>query len=301
MPSTVIDHRLVERFPLALVDATLREHLPSHWEQFVIAPAFLGGDTGRCPALVNLAGLPGEEIGPWCDLVQAQVMDRAETQASLLLASDQPANKVAAHLARRIAINVAGLSQPMQWRFFDPGTFLQLPHLLGDTGLAWLLGPINAVCVPWAGEWTLIEQPAKTAQTASSRFRLEQSHLAALTRVGVTNRVLMQSEPAADVSTWIRHSRQLDACVVQGQAHGLTKRDDLVAYALHALQWHPRIHQHQRLQAALRQLRQASADDELDYRELTALITPEEWGQMALDVNTEAPRQNNKTQEDFHP
>lgn len=301
MPSTVIDHRLVERFPLALVDATLRGHLPSHWEQFVIAPAFLGGDTSRCPALVNLAGLPGEEIGPWCDLVQAQVMDRAETQASLLLASHQSADKVAAHLGQRIALDVVGGCRPMQWRFYDPGTFLQLSHLIGDAGFTWLLGPIQAVYVPWAAEWTLLEQPSTPEQFSAPRFRMEEVHLAALMRVGVVNRVLMQGEPATDAMTWIGQSRQLDACVVQGQAHGLTKRDDLVAYALHALQWHPRIHQHQRLQAALRQLRQASADDELDYRELTALITPEEWGQMALDVNTEAPRQNNKTQEDFHP
>lgn len=189
----------------------------------------------------------------------------------------------------------------MQWRFFDPGTFLQLPRLIGDDGVAWLLGPIDAVYVPWAGEWVLVEQPAKSMQSDASRFRMDSGHLAALMRVGVVNRVLMQGEPVVDAPAWAEQSRQIDVFVLQGQEHGLKHRDDLVAYVQHAQQWNPFIHRHPRLQSLLRQVQQASPEDELDYRGLTALFSTEEWTQMTVDVQTEMVRHKQLTQEAPHP
>lgn len=283
MSSLCLDHRIIESFRFALIDASLRETLPSHWAQVVVAPGFLGDDTARCPALVDLTALMKDEFGLWCDTVQQQVIDRAETQASLLLSSQQPIHVVATHLGRRMAIKVPGHSRPMQWRFFDPGTFLQLPPLLGNPGLAWLLGPVDAVRVPWAGQWTELANPG---DPRASGFQLMPLHISALLRIGVINRVLASKAAPKDVATWVSQARAIDAYVLQGQEqHGLTRQADLVSYAVHADTVHPAIHTHPRLQTLLQRLQQAGPEDELDYQEVTGGLEPADWVQMASELN----------------
>lgn len=292
------DRRAVERFKWALIDAAARENLPPHWPTTAVAPAFLGDDTDRCPTLVELTTLPAAERAEWCDDLHQEALTAKEARASLLIAADCSAEHLAAHLAQRMVIRAPEYDRPMQWRFFDPGTCLQMPRVLRRAGMAWLMGPISAFMVPWAGEWTLMTCPERNTElddAAIRQYSLKPEQLAALSRLSIINRVLMQGEPTRHAAEWVTQSERLDAIVLHAQSHSLRQREDLAAYAHHAHTVHPRIHEHPRMRALLTQLRTAHPDDELDYRELTAAIEPEDWQTMAADLQTPSH------QEETHP
>jgi len=291
-------HHALARFKWALIDASARQDLPPHWPTTVVAPAFLGDDTDRCPALIDLLALPVAERVEWCDALHHDTLALRDTPASLLIAADSSAQRLATHFAQRMVIRPPGQDRPMQWRFFDPGTCLQMPRVLGTAGMAWLMGPASAFMVPWAGEWTLIGRPEPSSElpdTDTRQYRLKPEQLAALSRLGIINRALMQGQPTRNATEWMAQSERLDAIVLRAQSHSLSHRDDLATYAHHAHTVHPRIHEHPRMQALLAQLRNAHPDDELDYRGLTAAIEPEAWRVMAAEL------QSSSHQEEIHP
>ena len=281
------DRRAVERFRWALIDATHREALAAHWPILVVAPSFLGDDTERCPALLDLHAMPSDERAEWCDALHQETRAQEDTRASLLIAAEGPMGAVAAHLAQRMVLRLPQQGRPLQWRFFDPGTCLQMPRVLGPDGMAWLMGPVTAFMVPWAGQWTLVERPhAQGIASAALNFKLSAAQRAALSRLGTVNRAAMACPMPRSAHAWVLQGQQLDHHIVQGQQHGLAQRDDLVAYALSAHTVHPRIHEHPRMRALLTRLQNAQPDDELDYQTLTAAITPEDWKAMAAELQT---------------
>jgi len=276
-----VDHRRFDSHRYAVVDAVWREHLPSDWPLTVIAPDFLGADTDRCPVLLDLRALPRDERGELLERLQQQVGDREDALCSLLLVADGEPQAMADHLGQRMALTVSGASQPQQFRFFDPGTFLQLPRLLGPAGMAWLLGPTQAVLVPWAGGWTRYPRPDPEARS----FSLTAVHLSALTRMGVVNRVALQMEPPADTAEWTARCAALDAHVQRAMdVHGLRLQADLVAFAQDALTHHPAFDSHPQVAGWLQVLRTAKPEDELDYRELRSRITPGQWQTIVADL-----------------
>lgn len=276
-----LDHRFFERFRYGIIDASVRDEIPDSWATQVIAPVFLGADTDRCPALVDFASLPWDKRASLIDRLEAESRDRSETLLSLALESDAPLDRLKAHLARRIAVRIGSNSQPMHFRYHDPGTFIQLPSVIGDAGMTWLLGPIAGVAVPWLGEWRYHTRPASvTAET----FRLD-AHLPALLQTGVINRVVTQLRDIRDQQDWCRRCETTRQHVARANAvHGLEARDDLVAFALHAWSCHPRFDEHPTMQTLLAELATAEPDDELDYRELTARLEPEDWERIAHDL-----------------
>lgn len=274
--------RAIGRFRFALIDSSMREALPTHWHQEIIAPVFLGKDTQRCPALIDLSALLHSERATWCDEVHQQTLARDETTSSLLFATLAPIQAVATHLAQRMVIRIPGQDHPMQWRFFDPGTFLQIPKVLGEEGMAWLLGPIDAVQVPWAGEWTeVIRQKASSLH----HTQLTAAQITAIFRIGAINRVSAQLPPAANASDWVTQSEIIGTHVARAQStHGLNQRDDLVAFAYDSWTQHPRMDEHPRLKDMLEQLRQAQPEDELDYRELRNRLQSQDWATIVADL-----------------
>lgn len=295
-----LDHRWFNGHRYAVVDAVWREDLPVHWPLTVIAPAFLGADTDRCPVLLDLRALPLDERGELMDLQAQQVADREDALCSLLLEADCEPQAMADHLGQRMALKVAGASQPQQFRFFDPGTFLQLPRVLGPAGMAWLLGQGHVALVPWAGGWTRYPRPDSKAHG----FSLTAVHLSALTRMGVVNRVALQMEPPADAAEWTARCAELDAHVKRAMdAHGLRLQADLVAFAQDAITHHPAFDRHPKVAGWLQALSTAKPEDELDYRELRSRITSDEWLTIAADLQNTAstrspqrhPKEGNRT------
>lgn len=284
-----LDHRWFNAHRFALIDAVWREELPASWPLTLIAPAFLGEDTARCPVLLDLHALSQNDTAELLDLLAEQVANREDALPSLLFATQHEPKAVANSIAQRMVLTLPGDSERKQFRFFDPGTFLQLPRLLGASGLVWLLDKVESVIVPWAGQWTHINKP----EVDSRAFRLEAAHIAALSRLGVVNRVAMQMAPPADAWEWELACANIDGHVQRAMVeHELTQQADLVAFAIHALEHHPSFDSHPRLVAVFNELRVATPEDEIDYQELTSRFTPEDWQQICIEEQKQGQKKH---------
>ncbi len=279
-------HRWIQSHRYALVDAVWRPELPAHWQQTALAPSFLGADTDRCPALLDVASLNESDQAIYMTQVQEQLLQRESTWCSLMLASDAGLDRLAQHLTARLPLQLPQTPAPKQFRYFDPGTFLQLPALLGEDGMAWLLGPVSSVLVPWAGEWKFVQK----SKVSAGSFFLRAAHLQELSRMGATNRVAAQAEPATTQAEWLEGCRQIAGHVRRAQlTHGLMQQVDQIAFAQQALQHHPRFDEHAVLVDVFKTLRSAQPEDELDYIELTGRITPPDWARIARELNAAMP------------
>lgn len=281
----ILNHRWFNSHRYALIDAVWREELPNSWPLTLIAPAFLGEDTTRCPVLLDLHAVSRHDTEKLLEQLTEQVTSRQDALFSLLLTSQREPTSLANHLAQRMVLTLPGESLRKQLRYFDPGTFLQLPRLLGADGLAWLLNKVDSVIVPWAGQWTHISKPESVGRS----FRLGAVHIAALSRLGAVNRVAMQMAQPADAGEWERTCAAIDGHVQRAMVeHGMTQQADLVAFATHALEHHPSFDTHPRLSALFQELRAATSEDEIDYRELTSRFTPEDWQQISMEQHNKA-------------
>lgn len=279
--SSNLDHHWFDSHRYAVVDAVWREDVPAHWPWTVVAPDFLGADTDRSPLLLDMRALPLDEKAELMTLLAQQVREREDPLCSLLLASTREPAALAAHLAQRMVVRLPGSDVRQQFRFFDPGTFLQLPRLLGSAGMAWLLGPVQAALVPWSGGWTPLAHPGPDQPS----FKLADAHLAALLRLGVVNRQAMQVAAPNNAKAWEQTCASVDQHVQRAMSqHGLQQQADLLAFTSHALQHHPAFDGHPLVQELLRTLRAAQPEDELDYRELSGRITPAQWQAIAADM-----------------
>jgi len=278
MVSTI--HRLFETCRYGLVDANARSEIPEHWAQQVVAPAFLETDTSRSPLLVCTDTLADADVGKLLDRIESETEGNFPGLFSLFLACDAELPRVASHLASRLVVKLEHNGRPMQFRYFDPGTFVQLPELLGEAGMNWLLGPINAVMVPWAGEFRRYEKPL----TSHQKFSL-QPYLPVLLDISIVNRAAMRLDPPADQQDWIERCARIRKHVQRArEKHQLSIRDDIIAFALHAENCHPRFDDHEILRSLFAQLSTAKEEDQIDYRELTIGLGQEVWNKIARDL-----------------
>ena len=231
--------------------------------------------------LLDLRVLGTRDAAELMDRLVSQTLRRESTVCSLLLATEAEQPIVQRHLSERIALQWSGSPTPRQLRFFDPGTFVQLPRVLGERGMAWLLGPVRSVLAPWAGQWS----EYRHAPNGRVSFRVDDSHRQALVALGAVNRVAMARERAADVDDWLARCEQIERHVLRAhRRHGLVQQADLVAFAGHAVDCHPDFDTHPVLVQLFAQLHEARPEDEIDYRELTSSLRPEDWAQVRRDL-----------------
>ncbi|MCE1239543.1 MAG: hypothetical protein LWW83_06460 [Azonexaceae bacterium] len=276
-----LDHRFFERYRYAIIDGERRDEVPAHWSGVPIAPAFLEKDTARCPLLIDFCVVPEVDRNMLLDHLEVVVAAREESLISLALASTKAFRPLLRHLAERLAIRVASGGLPRQFRYFDPGTFIQLPDVLGSLGMSWLLGPVDAVAVPWLGEWRRYGNPG---EAGAAHFDLKRQ-IDALQALSVVNRVLTQLPNIQDQDAWRQKSLATRRIVDHARhVHALDVRDDLVAFAMHAWQWHPAFDRHPVLQQLFAELAAARPEDEIDYRELTGRLQDADWQGIVRDM-----------------
>lgn len=277
-----IDHHFFSKYRWGVIDASYRADLPDAWRPRVIAPRFLGNDSERCPVLIDLQALPEGDGYTLLDRVAAG----GDGPLSLALESDAQVERLLSHLRERLEIRDGAGEPPRQFRYYDPGTFLQLPQLLGDVGMRWLLGPVTAVAVPWCGEWSRYLRPNGVG-TPSFNLR---DRLPELLRLSAVNRALVCLSVVGQ-DDWCRKARITGQHIERAEAHGLAQRDDLVAFALHAWLHHPHFDDHPTIQRLLKEFANSAPEDELDYRELSARLEDGDWQKIAGDLNAKEIRE----------
>lgn len=286
------DHRWLEDHRFGLVDASWRDELPAHWPHQVVAPSVLGSDTGRCPVLIDLQALPTADRDGIAHQLAQQARKRDPALCSWLIRCELSLSQLAGHLAHRLAVRTEPHGQPRQFRYFDPGTTLQLPSVLDAPGMAWLLGPITSVWVPWAGHWTRLERQGP----APAAYPWTAQRVQGLLRIGVVNRVAARLATPQHPQAWIEECKRIAEHARRAQTrHGLTRQADLVEFAWHAMVHHPCFDCHPHVAELLSQLRRATPEDELDYRELTARISHDQWAVITAEL--QATRENLQTSE----
>jgi Domain of unknown function (DUF4123) len=285
MQSAVTELHLFKTHRFGLVDALARENLPAEWPQVVVAPDFLGRDTSRCPTLVDVSMLEQQDQDALLKRLHTECVDRESTLFSLLIASEQKLDRVAVHLAERMVIRLQQAGEVSQFRYFDPGTFLQLPKILGDEGMVWLMGQATSFAVPWAGYCSVYLKP-KVSTPLTRRFVLTPEHLEALLDLSAVNRVATQLPAPTNQQDWIERCEQVRQHIRRAKQHGLALLADKVSFALHAVQHHPSFDQHDRIVQLLLTLKNSKPDDELDYQELSSRITPSEWKALSQELSS---------------
>lgn len=283
----VFDHRFFNSFRYLLIDATHREEIPDAWQATPVAPEFLGEDTARCPLLVDAHALSEVDRSGLLDRLESEISARQETFVSQALATSGSGRVLLSHLQSRLLVHDPVDRTPKQFRYFDPGTFIQLPDLLGSAGMGWLLGPIEAVAVPWLGEWRVHPRSDYPEQNGFE-FRARWD---SLQTVSVVNRVLIRLPEIGNQAEWQQKAVLTRQHMARARQHRLQSRDDLVAFALHAWQWHPEFDRHPSIRRLLAELAAATPDDELDYRELTARLNETDWTKIVQDLHAETNRQ----------
>lgn len=281
------DPRWLQDHRYGLIDAAWRDELPSHWPQQVVAPAALGANTFGLPVLIDLHALPAPGLDELLSRVHAQVELRETTMLSWLIGFDGTMSELAAHMALRMTVRIDGQPRPMKFRYFDPGTTVQLPRVIGEAGLRWLLGPIHSVWLPWAGQWMRLAREDQ----APSAFAWTDEFTDRAMRLGMINRVAARMDRPAGVQDWIERTERIDRHVIGlRQQYGHLSADDLTELTWHATVVHPCIDRHPQVAQWLEQLRHVDTQDELDYRELAARIEASQWHQMAAELQFEERR-----------
>lgn len=273
-------HRWLMAHRYAIIDATMRDDLPTDWSVQVLAPAFLGDDTERCPLLLDVQALTPQQQDDWFAQTLGQVTQGEEPLCSLLLESESDPTTLHRHLVSRLALAWPGEEQPKHFRFYDANTLAQLPDALQASGMAWLLGPVKVVSLAWTGHWWTLHADA----TQTAQRNLNDAQRAALLRIGTVNRIAGAMPAVNDLPEWINRCRTVTEQVQRAQAHGLSDLPDIQAFVAQLQAVHPRIDSHPRWQALLQQWRQAAPEDELDYPSACAELTEQDWAQMAQEL-----------------
>ncbi|PHV10533.1 hypothetical protein [Chitinimonas sp. BJB300] len=188
-------------------------------------------------------------------------------------APGQKINDLAAALARRTALSMAGV-QAVSFRYWDPRITVHLPRLLGKAVMTDLLADLGATAW-WAfatqanGAQHLTSlgqsEPARTlVDEAAHQWALDGTQWRALTALGWANRL------ARLVPDWGLEAQPdqgtLEHVATQALAWGLASESDVLRFAYFALTYHPQFDTHPKVRTALEAAR---ANEQTSFAEIT--------------------------------
>ncbi len=212
------------------------------------------------PRLVSLKPL---EANARADLLaRAQQWDREydDPYFSTLLHTKKDNDIIRTHLIAQMEQYHLARREYDVIRLHDPKVLRHLSWLLSADQWESLLGPIEA----WAwrepdGTWWYRERDVRVTDVPS-RMRLSPEQWTTLLRFGEINQTLMLlSRAAPDLVDDASLAQRLNALLADAwNIHRLTDRSDRILYAIQAIRFHPRIHDHPEMR---RRLRQPHADD----------------------------------------
>lgn len=270
----VMHRPFLDRFSFAI--ATVEQHAqwPTSWPWRHLVPSVLRSNEGLMPYLLEIRALPE----PARREIEASLL--AAWQAgeiaplSVLLATGSTAATLHRHLCQ--AQLVSHSMQTAWLRIFDARVWAHLPRVMNGRQLRQLFGPVDVWVTNYYRDW--VETTADMATHAGMAGNAGWDWNA-LSRVGLVNRTLAQS----DLLSWhdaTQHGTRIDQLLERGQhAYGLTRTEDMVSFACYGLRYGSAFDMHPLIRRAIgEQTRpQASAEDDSNIIDLLATIDEEQW------------------------
>lgn len=197
---------------------------------------------------------------------------------ALLQADVEPAF-VLRHLRQLLVPHFPGGGRGV-FRFYDPVVLVHLDWMLDNSQRTVLFGPISAWTFPWNGDWFV--QTTLSPGSHHVRFAPGATMWRRIGRIGSIYAVL-ETEPLWRAEPEL-YGPQVESWLIKAEAHGLSERDDIVAFVRHGLLKHPRFDTHPEVITTLRQCE----GHPTRYRRLTSLWSDADWQTIARDLDRSA-------------
>jgi hypothetical protein len=283
MKRVEMDHRAVAAAAFALIDPLAGNASDlAPWATFVrhsCAPRGFEAQAGQLPILVELRDLTTSAFNH----VLRLVLDNGSNPSLCvaLLRSYVGASSMALHLRSRLAPHFPQGRRGI-FRFPDPVVFEHLAWILDDREWASLLGPVAHWYLPVRKTWYALSNPAETLHRGLP-FHPRADAWPSIMRLGATHAVLAgdmkwEAEPAI----W---GPRANALLARAEQHGLTEREDAVAFAIQGLRWHTRLDAHPRIRLLLSEC----AGHPARYRRLSGRMCEDDWQTIAVEIDASQP------------
>ncbi|KAF1039963.1 MAG: hypothetical protein GAK33_00963 [Burkholderia lata] len=252
------------------------------WQDFplrALAPPGFDAQSRQLPSLLA-----------WQDLSDVQrtqalrlLTDRDEAIAASLcvglLQSDAVSAYVRAHLRQLLVPHFPDGARGV-FRFYDPVVFLHLGWMLDAGQRSVLFGPVSVWTFPSDGAWFAQSTPLQGSHHV--RFAPGEPVWRRIGRIGAVHAAL-ETELAWRAEPLL-YGPQVEAWLVRAEAHGLSERDDVVAFVRHGMLKHPGFDTHPEVMATLQQC----AGHPTRYRRLTSLWSDDDWRAIVRDLERAA-------------
>jgi hypothetical protein len=206
-------------------------------QSVALTDSIFGTETERAPLLLRLTSrnLRLLDVAA-ADAMRAgfDVTQPASAISGWLRCEAEPA-RLAAHLSRRLQALLPDKT-PVLLRYYDPRTLPRLYSLLTDMQRAQLLGPVKSWLMV-GREGTLITLRHPQAQIVPAQpLVFEEPQAAAIWRIEAVNIAARRLRTAGHHVSYAEDAR-LDSSAERGRQRGLTRIEDLGAYAALAFCW----------------------------------------------------------------
>jgi len=241
-----------------------------------LVPQGLEKEKAQLPALLSMAALqPSLRLQLLEILAQAQ-QRKEHLPVVTFLDSEVQTERMRAHWARQMIVSLPNQKKALL-RSYDPRVLAQLQWMCTASQLKTLFGPVKRWTIYLDARWQSMAAP--TAAPLSSLF-LNKEQAALLGRIEPINEVLYKLPEEKRIHTEPT-SRVIDALLLRAQAHGLTRREDIVQFALDGMRIHPAFDSHPEIARLI-----AERDpQEQTYCDVMALLEDSTWERIATDLS----------------
>jgi hypothetical protein len=271
----MLDSSLLDAHDYALIDQLAVANIPNDLPVLPLVPSELKKEAHLLPLLLPLYELNEDTRSTLIENEARAIAIGQPPLISTLLASPADPKKLSIHLTERLVIRLS-LRIKALLRYYDPRVFAQLQWILPKPQLCSLFGPIENWSIYLDGAWQRIDAPVVGAAIWSTDATMS----ARLERIGMINQALARL-PSPRNGTRAQLGEQIDRFLVHARdCYQLNHDEDMVSFAVHALNVNPNFDQHPIIKSLIGRL----AQEQQTYSDATALLDESVWQSIGNDL-----------------
>ena len=259
------------------------EHLPEGIATVPIVPPELSASEHLMPRLLDLGSLSeGRQAALLGALFDAE-HHREQPAVPMLLQSALSAREFVSHW-NRLQVAMPGPNRKVWLRVHDPRVLHQLLRILTPRQQSKLFVEVESFTY-WLGDrWVTAKAESATGLDPAGSLLCSSWDWPRIEQIGIVNRALEAAgvRQASEISGKAELAERL---IAHARArYGLTKRSDLVEFAMQGLRTAESFDQHPRI---LEVIRAGSADGEASLSDRLALIDEKVWAEVGTNAKAE--------------